>query len=513
MKLLTPDQMKAIDRTATESLGIPGIVLMENAAMQIVVKASSFLKDRGDARITVVAGTGNNGGDAFAVARHLLSMGHSVSVYSMGPFEKLTGDALTNAMILKNLGLEVPILSGAPDLQRLKQSCSQSDIVIDGLFGTGLNRDVEGIFADAIDIINDFSNIVLSIDIASGVDGLTGKIRGKAVRADATVTFFLPKLGMVQYPGASCMGELTVADIGIPYALAENLITPELMEKDDISELIPVRAEDGHKGTFGTLLMVTGSRGMTGAAYLSAFAAYQTGSGLVRLAVPKSCIDSLAVLIPEAVFKPMPENEGHSCGCDDSLKELLGNADTVLAGPGLTCNDDTHELLNDLVNLCEAPMVFDADALNLFAKDKKLLENLRCEAVITPHPAEMARLMGISVKDVQENRIGTARQFADEYGLTVVLKGAGTVIAANDGRVAVNPTGNDGMATAGAGDVLAGMITSLLGQGMEPYEAAVLGAYLHGLAGDFAARKKGRSLMASDIAGNIPDALNYILTP
>lgn len=513
MKLLTPQQMKMVDKTAIESLGIPGIVLMENAALQVVAKATGLIKRKKDAKITVVAGPGNNGGDAFAVARHLLLMGYTVSVYSMNDIDAITGDALTNARILLNLGLSIPVLCDDESIERLGISCLESDIVIDGLLGTGLNRNVEGILDRVIDTINENSRFILSIDIASGVDGLTGEIRGNCIKADATVTFFMPKVGMVQYPGAGYMGELTVADIGIPYALAEDFDTPYLLEKDEVRAILPKRPDDGHKGTFGKILAIAGSGGMTGAAYLCALAAYRTGTGLFRLAVPESISGTISALVPEAVLKLMPENEGHIHIKDDSLlRDLVADADAVLVGPGLSCNNDTHDFLKILVDCCEKPMVLDADALNILAGDKTLIENIRGEAIITPHPAEMARLTGLTAGEIQRERLKVAERFADEYGLTVVLKGAGTVIASNDGRIAINPTGNNGMATAGSGDVLAGMIVSLLGQGLDPFDAACAGVYLHGLSGDLAAGKKGTAgLMASDIADNIPAAFKYIL--
>ncbi|NLM73122.1 MAG: NAD(P)H-hydrate dehydratase [Clostridiaceae bacterium] len=512
MKLLTPQQMKEIDRTAIETLGIPGIVLMENAARSISEKASTLLQGKSGARITIAAGSGNNGGDAFAVARQLLLMGHQISVYSMTDIDKLSGDALINARILINMGMEIPVISDESTLKRFSISCIQSDLVIDGLFGTGLNRDVEGIWGEVIDIINENAPLVLSIDIASGVDGLTGRVRGKCVRADATVTFFMPKIGMVQYPGAQYMGELTVADIGIPYDLAAEYDTPELLEKEDILPLIPGRPHDAHKGTFGRVLAIAGSRGMTGAAYLCAISAYRTGSGLVRMAVPDSCIHTVSALIPEAVLSAMPDKEGHIFIDDDNLvRELIRDVDAVLVGPGLKCNQDTHRLIKAVVDNCEQPVVFDADALNIMAMDKSLLDDIRGEAIITPHPAEMARLTGLNTAQVQQDRISIARKFADEYGLTVVLKGARTVIASNDGRIYINSTGNDGMATAGSGDTLAGIILSFLGQGLEPCEAACAGVYLHGLAGDLASIKKGRAgVIASDIADNIPEAYKKI---
>ncbi|NLE24020.1 MAG: NAD(P)H-hydrate dehydratase [Clostridiaceae bacterium] len=509
MKLLTPRQMKAIDEIAINTLGIPGIVLMENAAIQIAFKASSMLEGKEEPNITVIAGSGNNGGDALAVTRHLLTMGYAVSVFSMTDVEELFGDAYTNGRILKNLGVDIPVISGQEDLERLKIACRESDLVIDGLFGTGLNRFVQGIWSDVIDIINTFAQNVLSIDIPSGIDGLSGKVMGNAVKADATVTFYLPKIGMVQQPGASYMGELSVVDIGIPYALSEQMETSQLNEKNDIREMLPIRPVDGHKGTFGKLLVFAGSESMTGAAYLSALSAYRTGSGFVRLAVPRSCINTLSILLPEAVFTVLTEYSG--TGLNDLIKKLVDDSDAVLIGPGLSRTHEALNLMKAVIENCDKPMVMDADALNILSKERTLLERLRCETVITPHPVEMSRLTGKSVSDIQGDRINIARNFADEFGLTVVLKGAGTVIVANDGRTSINPTGNQGMATAGSGDVLAGVITSLLGQGLSPYDAAVTGVYLHGLAGDIAAADKGAAgVMATDIAENISKAIIHV---
>lgn len=504
MKLATPEQMRQIDREAIESIGIPGIVLMENAAFQVSMKAAEILVKRNGSRVLVVAGTGNNGGDAFAVCRHLLSMGYSVSLFALCPPESLKGDAATNANILRNMGFAIEVLSPG-NLGRFAECCQQADLVIDGLFGTGLNRDIEGIALDVVDIINRYSACTLAIDIPSGIDGLTGRICGRCVRADYTVTFFLPKLGMVQYPGAAYLGELTVADICIPYALTEGMDTCDLIDKAMVSEILPPRPEDGHKGTFGKVLVIAGSYSMPGAAVLCAQSAYRTGCGLVRLAVPREIVPVLASKVTEAVYAPMESRDGHIiCADKGALEELLDGSDAVLIGPGLSCNEDTRELVRQVIELCRKPLVMDADALNAIASDTDVLSRLKCEAVITPHPAEMARLLGTDTGRVQADRIGTARAFAYEYGLTVVLKGAGTVIAGPDGRVAVNPTGNSGMATAGSGDVLAGMIVSLMAQDVPPYEAAVAAVYIHGLAGDRAAGEKGAGGMtASDISERI----------
>jgi len=504
MKLVTPEQMRRIDREAIERIGIPGVVLMENAAFQVSMKAAEILGQRNGRRVLVAAGAGNNGGDAFAVARHLLSMGYSVSLYMLCPTESLRGDAAINANILENMGFTMELLK-PENLDRFAESCREADLIIDGLFGTGLNRNIEGIALEAVCIINRYSNCTLSIDIPSGVDGLTGRICGGCVRADYTVTFFLPKLGMVQYPAAACLGELTVADIGIPYALADNLKTCELTDSAMVSEILPPRPEDGHKGTFGRVLIIAGSYAMPGAAVLCAQSAYRTGSGLVRLAVPKEIVPILAARVTEAVYAPLESRDGHiACTDNTVLQELLDNSDAVLVGPGLSCNEDTCELVRKVIELCRKPLVLDADALNAIAPDTEILSRLKCEAVITPHPAEMARLMGADTAGVQSDRIGAAKSFAEEYGITVVLKGAGTVIAGPDGKISINPTGNSGMATAGSGDVLAGMVVSLLGQDVQPYEAAVAAAYIHGLAGDQAAADKGAcSMTASDISERI----------
>ncbi len=511
MKLLTPQQMKAIDESAIKNIGIPGIILMENAAIQTVMKASQMIGDKKEPNITVVAGIGNNGGDAFAITRHLLAMGYAISVFSMTDVENLTGDAGINARILLNIGMDIPVVEGFESLERLKKSCRESDLVIDGLLGTGLNRDVDGILSEAIDIINNYAPLILSIDIASGVDGLTGKIRGNCIKADATVTFHLPKIGMFLYPGAEYIGELTVADIGIPYALAENMDTPWLMERHDIRGILPARPMEGHKGTFGKPLIIAGSQGMTGAAYLSALSAYRTGSGLVKLLAPENCLETLAVMLPEAVIACLPEQSEEEVFY--LINKLISEADAVLIGPGLSQTKEAMLLIEAVVDNCNKPMVLDADALNLISGNKSLLEKLRCEAIITPHPAEMSRLTGISTAGIQDDRIGITKSFADEFGLTVVLKGAGTVIASNDGRTAINPTGNQGMATAGAGDVLAGVIVSLLGQGLPPYEAAVAGTYIHGLAGDLATAGMGAAgVMASDIANNISKAIEQVIS-
>lgn len=512
MRLITPDQMREIDRRAIEEIGIPGAVLMENAAIQVAMKAAAVLTKNKGSQAVVLAGTGNNGGDALAVTRHLLAMGFSVMLFTYKSSEAYTGDAKINADILDKMGVEMHCLWDQGQYDLFESALSVCDLVIDGLFGTGLNRDLDSTAKKVIRSVNTLSRCTLSIDIPSGLDGLTGKIRGDCIRADYTVTFFLPKTGMVQYPAAQYLGELTVADISIPYALADGLDTLTLLDRELILPILPKRPRDSHKGSFGRVLAIAGSFGMTGAAGLAAGAAYRTGSGLVRLAVPSGLVPTLASMIPEAVFTPLEEYEGAIGAVDDAfLSGLMENSDSVLVGPGLSNTPFTGKLVRKVITLSEKPLVVDADGLNLLAHDKEVLKQAKAPVILTPHPAEMARLIGAQTQIVQEHRTGIAAKFAREYGVIVVLKGAGTVVAAPDGRISINPTGNSGMATAGSGDVLTGMIASFLGQNLPPYEAALAGVYLHGLAGDLAEAETGQAgMMASDLVRYIASAVKSI---
>lgn len=498
--------MNQIDQTAIKDLGIPGILLMEYAAMHVSYKAIELLTEMNGSHAVVVAGSGNNGGDAYAVARQLLLKGYVVSLFCLSPLHALSGDARVNADILQNMGMDMIIIDSEQALERLQTACQGAHLVVDGLFGTGLNRKLDGIVLDIIAIINSHSQCTLSIDLPSGINAKTGEIMGACIHAHHTVTFFLPKTGMVQYPAANHTGSLTVADIGIPYLLAD--LFPELMTLTDtalVTGMLPKRPANSHKGTFGKVLVMGGSQGMAGAAGLAAKSAYRTGSGLVRLAVIPSILDTLSALVPEAVFTLLEEADGHLGEIsDDLLLRIVGDCDAVLLGPGLSQNEGIIQTVAGVINRTDKPLVLDADALNLVARNTDVLSALHSPCVITPHPKEMAALLGCTVEEVQKDRVGVASSFAKKYRLTVLLKGAATVIADEKGRLAVNPTGNSGMATAGSGDVLAGMVVSLLGQGIPAFESAVAGAFLHGMAGDLAAKEMGEaSVMASDIIQHI----------
>ena len=506
MRIVMPETMRRMDQAALEVFAIPGLILMENAARQAAL-AVMAMPEASSGVILLLAGPGNNGGDAFAAARHLLVGGCSVRVAVITPASRYRGDAATNLDILLRMGVPVAELSEPvteAGWEALFRGCT---LVVDGLFGTGLSRAPEGLALEAIHRVNRFSGPVMAIDIPSGVDGRTGQVHGTAIRADVTVTFALGKPGLFLHPGASHAGRILVADIGMPVALMD--FPESRLEASDaalVAAWLPKRAENAHKGSVGTVLSVAGSRGMTGAAVLAASAALRGGAGLVRCALPEPLIPILSMLLPEAVVLPVPGKDGTWTATDaDDAGEMLPGASALLVGPGLPVDGETDLLLDRLLQTAgETPVVLDAGALGLLACGEDIGTRLPAQAILTPHPGEMGRMMRISTAEVLKDPLGIAMRCAAEWHAVIVLKGAGTVIAAPDGRAFVNTTGNSGMATAGSGDVLAGLIASLAAQGMDPVGAAVCGVFLHGLSGDLAIRGCGRqALVASDLVAHI----------
>jgi len=503
--------MNCIDSTVINETGIPGIVLMENAAIRVVEEISGFLGSLGGKTIFVFAGKGNNGGDAFAVARLLLNRDAKVCVYCTASKKDITGDALINLSILEKIGIRVSELVDGTRLESVRRELLTADVIIDGIFGTGIRGQVEGLPAEVIGTINSSGKPVISIDIPSGINGETGKMLGCSIKAVKTVTFALPKIGLVVHPGCEYAGELVVADISIPKKVIDSMeIKTNLIDRELVSGIIPERRTDSNKGDYGKVLVVTGSLGMTGAGYLTAGSALRSGSGLVYLGVPSSLVSVYDSALRESVTIPL-EDEGKgfiSRKCIDKLVDLMRNKDVVAMGPGLSVNNDITEVVGTVIDKAGIPLVLDADALNAVSGDISMLRKLKVKTVVTPHPGEMARLTGRSIEDIQSGRMTAAQDFASEYGVITVLKGAKTIVALPDGHVYINPTGNPGMASGGAGDVLTGIIAGLIGQGVEPENAAIAGVYIHGLAGDRAAEKKG---MHGIIAGDIVEELPYII--
>lgn len=514
MYLLSAEEMQRLDRTAINDLGIPGVVLMENAGLQVVEEIHKIIGNPMGKTVTVFAGKGNNGGDGFVIARHLLNAGAEVKIMLFAETTDVAGDAKVNLDILLAMGYKVYPIVKPNSLNIIKLAMVYTDLIVDAVFGTGFKGAVSEHVGNVIDIINSSGKTVVAVDIPSGLEANTGRVYGPCVRATSTVTFAHAKVGLLVQEGPEYVGKLTVADISIPPKLVDSLgikrylTTPELVKK-----IMPVRKPDGHKGTYGRVLVVGGSDGLSGAAAMASMAALRAGAGLVTLAVPASLHDLMEVKLTEVMTKPLPETGEKSISAEagPGVREMLNGSDVLALGPGISTNSGTVDFVRELLQGLDKPAVIDADGLNALVGTTGILNNCRGPVILTPHPGEMARLLGIKIEEVQNNRIEIALEAAGKWNAIVVLKGYRTVICAPDGTTYVNPTGNPGMATGGTGDVLTGIIAGFLGQGLVPVEAAAAGVYFHGLAGDIAAKDKGiLSLTAGDILDYLPMAIKGV---
>lgn len=509
MKLISAEQMQQADRQAIEQLGIPGAVLMENAGRAATELLCRDFSELFPGPVLIVAGKGNNGGDGYVVARVLLERGWQVRTLVLAEAESITGDAGLMLRILQQLNGDICFIDGTDTLTR-SFSAANPTLLVDALLGTGLTSAVRGLYAEAIGLINNSELPVLAVDIPSGVDGSCGRVLGSAVNADLTVTFDHAKIGHGCWPGAARVGRLEVVDIGIP-AVCHSSAASEcrLLNVTEAASLLPERPNGGHKGNFGHLLVVAGSSGKTGAATLAGEAGVRSGCGLVTVAGPASVHDILELKLTEAMTAPLSESAGLlSETCWAELQLLLEGRQALAIGPGLGQGDELGRLIRRLLVECELPVVADADALNaLDGHAETLFEREGGATVLTPHPGEMARLTGLSVAEIEADRFRVAREFAGEFGVVLVLKGVRTLIAAPDGRVNINGSGNAGLASGGSGDVLTGLIGGLLAQGLDAFDAASLGCFLHGMAADQLAVTKGNAgLKASDLLLEIPVA-------
>ncbi|MEN6371547.1 MAG: NAD(P)H-hydrate dehydratase [Armatimonadota bacterium] len=510
MLITTAEQMKELDRRASREFGVPGIVLMENAGLRTFDVVCDMLEELESHKVAVVCGRGNNGGDGFVVARHLQQAGAEVEILLIGRMEDTKGDAATNLNIAEKSGIPITEVT---DINELKSGLVHSDLIVDAIFGTGIKGEITGLAGDAIDAINESDSLVVSVDLPSGLDADTGQIAGRCVRADATVTFALPKIGLATYPGASYAGEVTVANIGIPDLAFDTAgINTFVTDADDVMVRLPERPDDANKGTFGRVAIIAGSAGMTGAAAMAGMAAVRIGAGLVTLGVPESLNDILEVKVTEVMTLPMPETKDRSFSLSavDKALELIKKCDAVAIGPGIGRNPETAAFVQELLPKIETQMVIDADALNAVSENVELFKNLKAPAIITPHPGEMSRLTGTPVEAIQSNRLEAAKDAAARFGVTVVLKGAATVTASPNGEAWINSTGSVALASGGTGDILTGTITGLLAQGLAPLDAAICGVYIHGKAGEMAAEETGRSgTAATDLLPLLPLALDH----
>ena len=502
--------MRDADRRAIDDIGLPSLVLMENAGRQTVAAMEAMYSDLSERHVGVLCGRGNNGGDGFVVARTLAQRGVEVSVFLIGSVSEVRGDARINLEILGRLGLTVVEIADSQAWELHFSELTDCTLIVDAIFGTGLNAPVSGLIESVVADVNASGIPVVAIDLPSGLSADSHEPIGPCIEAGLTVTLAAPKLPLVLPPAETHAGDIVIADIGIPAEVIDALDGPrvELLTRGSMRELITPRSADSHKGDYGRVLIVAGSRGKTGAAHLSALGALRSGAGLVTVATPSRCLDVVASLGAEYMTEPLDEAIN---GLDpDNIDHLLEIArDVVALGPGLGQAEGTRDFIKQFVDRATMPLVIDADGLNAFASDPDRLAGREGrDVIITPHPGEMARLVGMSTDEVQASRLEIARNFATGHHVYVVLKGHRTVIATPEGKVFINPTGNAGMATGGTGDVLTGMIAAWLAQLLDAEAACKLAVYLHGMAGDLAEADEGEvSMIAGDLAAHIGDAV------
>jgi NAD(P)H-hydrate epimerase len=513
MRILSAAQMREADRCATEDIGIPSLVLMENAGRQVVAAIEAAYEEELDGRVGIICGRGNNGGDGFVVARTLMQRGVDTSVFVIGPVAEIRGDARTNLDILGRIGATVVEIGDEQTWELHFSEISRCSLIVDAIFGTGLKSALGGMMETVVADINASDIPIVSIDLPSGMSADTPHLIGDCIEASMTVTLAAAKLPLVLPPGETHAGDIVIADIGIPGDVIEGLDGPriELLTPEQMRSLVEPRAQESHKGDFGRVTIVAGSRGKTGAAYLAGMGALRSGAGLVTVATPASCVPIVASMAPEFMTEPLAETGGAVVAA--AVDEILAlQQDVIACGPGLGRGPAVVEFVRALIDRATVPLVLDADALTALADDPSILVGKEeRDVIITPHPGEMARLVGNSVEEVQSNRIQIASEFAASRRLYVVLKGHRTIAATPDGRVFINPTGNAGMATGGTGDVLTGMIAAWLAQLLDAEAACRLGVYLHGAAGDLAAVKEGQvSMTAGDLVAYLGEALNRL---
>jgi len=517
MKVVNSKQMRALEQKAIEELGVSSILLMENAAIRLSEHCLRLINDNKFEKILIVCGSGNNGGDGLALARHFYIKGIDVKVIYAGDVNKNSindkkNDAAVNLEIIKKTGIPLIQVLNENDFAFVKALIESSDLLVDAMLGTGLDRNVEGNYKYLTETINRYANYVVSVDIPSGVHSDTGKVMGCAVKAAETITFCSPKIGLYAYPGAEFAGKVHIEDISIPRSLIESMdIEAEILTDREAAYLLPVRGLRSNKGSFGKVLVFAGSDEMPGAAALACSASYKVGAGLVCACVLPHVADVILKWQREVITRNVPGKNGMYCeDCIDMLGEEINNADAVIIGPGIGRGSDVTNFVYKLIETVNVPLVLDADALFAVSEDTSILKKLKAPCVITPHPGEMSRLIGLPVSDIMDNTIDTAVKFSKEFNVVTLLKDAHTIIANPNGKYYINTTGNNALSKAGTGDVLTGMIAGFIAQGrclkdsLDIFTASALGAYFHGKAGVAAASKKTcYGVMAEDVLAEI----------
>jgi len=522
MKLVTSSQMRNIDQKTIEGIGIPGLELMEKAGRGIALVAKEMLGDPATKVVIIFCGRGNNGGDGFVVGRYLSQWGARVEFFLTVKRNEVKGDAKIN--LEKAVDLDLPIV----EISRKEEIPSRikADLIVDALFGTGFDGEIKGYLKDIIEMINSSGIPVLSVDIPSGLHADTGKFIEPCVKANRTVTMALPKIGHFFFPGKEMSGKVTVVDIGVPeHVVEEEKISLNLISKEEVKRMIPARQGDSYKGSCGRTVLIAGSTGMTGAAFLASLSCLRTGAGMAILGIPRTLNPILEMKLTEVMTKPLPDVRKKGAlalrGLGE-IRKLLKWGECCAIGPGLGQHFETIELVRRLISKLTMPAVIDADGLNALAKDISILKECEAPLILTPHIGELSRLNGLAIAEIAKDRIKYASDFAKEYNCVLVFKGAPTIISEPEGQTYVNPTGNAGMATAGSGDVLTGIILGLLAQMLmlnkdEDIKKLMLnsaraGVFIHGLTGDLAKQEKGElGMIAGDMMEKIPQALAEIL--
>ncbi len=507
MYVLTPSEMKNIDKKAINEFGIDGKILMENAGRGVF--ETILMKGFETSKITVLCGKGNNGGDGFVIARYFINRGSEVNIYVYGDINELKGEALYHFELLEMLKPKIKPLN--PSDPELRFDLLTSDIVIDALFGTGFKGELPKEIRIILPLLKEKRGKLVAVDIPSGVDGETGEAEPPVPEADLTVTFAYPKLGHYLYPGRKKVGELYLVDIGIPKHYADE-IRRKVIYPEDVYPFLPKREKNVHKGKCGRVLIIGGAKGYGGAVYLASMGAYYAGAGLVFTALPEDIYPSIESKLIESVKIPLPSKNGHLTSKSFSpLKNYLDRIDVIAFGPGMLRDEETKNFVIELMEkIKDKKVLIDADGIVLLSDKKEIFKDRKEATIITPHPGEMALFLGEKEADeIDRKRIIIGEEVSLKYEIIVVLKGAPTIISSIDGTF-ICPLGNPGMATGGSGDVLTGLIAGLWAQGLPPERAARIGVFLHALAGDFASLEKGiYSMVATDILYKIPSAFNF----
>jgi len=514
MRILNAAQMREADRCTIEDIGIPSLVLMENAGRQVVAAMEAAYEARLEGRVAVLCGRGNNGGDGFVVARTLIQRGVDAAVFLIGSVAEVRGDARTNLDILGRLGATVVEIGDEQSWELHFSEISQCSLIVDAIFGTGLTSALGGMMETVVADMNASGIPIVAVDLPSGLSADTPHLIGDCIDASMTVTLAAPKLPLVLPPGEAHAGDVVIADIGIPSDVLDGLDGPriELLTPEQLRPLVEPRAPDSHKGDYGRVTVVAGSRGKTGAAHLAAMGALRSGAGLVTVATPGCCLPIVAAMAAEYMTEALADGKGGAVAGGAIETVLALQHDVIACGPGLGRDAGVAAFVRALVDRATVPLVLDADALTVLADDPASLTGREDrDIVITPHPGEMARLVGSSVEEVQGNRIEMAGNFAASHRVYVVLKGHRTIVATPEGHVFINPTGNAGLATGGTGDVLTGMIAAWLAQLLDAEAACRLAVFLHGAAGDLAEANVGQVAMtATDVVARLGEALNRL---